>query len=77
MSAFMVEDETINRVVTWLTREVSTSPFIIDRLARKYEVDLGSSNWDEKLAQAMFQVEKHLALQIAVDVPEYEKATWG
>jgi hypothetical protein len=140
MSAFMVEDETINRVVTWLTREVSTSPFIIDRLARKYEVDLESSNWDEKLAQAMFQlncdgvnarygkgeaekfrplsfqyqwesyfplvqvlkslrcwkyqcnegdvpqtklyqffgeVEKYLALQIVVDLPEYEKAWWG
>jgi hypothetical protein len=56
MSAFMVEDETINRIVTWLRREVSTSHFAIDRLARKYGVDLGSSNWDEKLAKAMFQL---------------------
>jgi hypothetical protein len=140
MSAFMVEDKTINRVVSWLIREVAISPFIIDRLVRKYEVDLESSNWDEKLAQAMFQlncdgvnarygkgeagrfrplnfrykresyfslvqvlkslrcwkyqcnegdvpqtklyqffgeVEKYLALQIVVDLPEYEKATWG
>ena len=56
MSAFMVEDETINRIVTWLRREVSTSHFAIDRLARKYGVYLGSSNWDEKLANAMFQL---------------------
>ena len=56
MSAFMVGDQTINRVVTWLTREVSTSHFEIDRLARKYGIDLGSSNWDAKLAKAMFQL---------------------
>jgi hypothetical protein len=56
MSAFMVEDETINRIVTWLRREVSNSRFAIDPVARKYGIDLGSSNWDEKLAKAMFQL---------------------
>jgi hypothetical protein len=56
MSAFIVEDKTINRVVTWLTREVSTNHFAIDRLARKYGVDLGSDKWPEKLAKAMFQL---------------------
>jgi hypothetical protein len=139
MSAFMVEDETINRIVTWLRREVSTSRFAIDRLARKYRIDLVSSNWDEKLAKAMFQlncdgvnqrygegeakrfrslnfrykpefdhslvqvlkslqcwmyqccegdvpktklyqffeeVERHLALKIVMNLPEYDKAKW-
>ncbi len=56
MSAFMVEDETINRIVTWLRREVSTSRFAIDRLARKYGIDLVGGNWDAKLAKAMFQL---------------------
>jgi hypothetical protein len=56
MSAFMVEDKTINRVVTWVAREVSTNFSMMDRLARKYEIDLVSDNWEEKLATAMFQL---------------------
>src|SRR5436305_5913292 len=56
MSAFMVEDQTINRVVTWLTREVSTRFPEIDRIAQKYGVDLVSEKWEEKLAKAMFQL---------------------
>ncbi len=56
MSAFMVEDTTINRVVTWLTREVTTNRFTLDWLAREYDIDLTSDKWDEKLAQAMFQL---------------------
>ncbi len=56
MSAFMVEDTTINRVVTWLKREVTTSRFTLDRLAREYDVNLTSDRWDETLAQAMFQL---------------------
>src|SRR2546423_13674024 len=57
MSAFMVEDTTINTVVAWLTRAIATSPtFDLDRLARKYDVDLVSDRWDEKLAHAMFQL---------------------
>jgi len=56
MSAFMVDDKTINSVVTWLTREVQRSRFTLDCLAREYGVDLTSDGWDEKLAQAMFQL---------------------
>ena len=56
MSAFMVEDTTINRVVTWLKREVQTSRFTLDWLAREYDVVLTSDQWDEKLARAMFQL---------------------
>jgi hypothetical protein len=56
VSAFLVADSTINRVVTWLKSEVSTSHFTIDQLARKYDIDLVSANWDDKLANAMFQL---------------------
>ncbi len=141
MSAYIVEDKTINRVVTWFKREVATNRhFTLDCLAREYGVDLTSDQWEEKLAQAMFQlncdgvnaqygngeaekfrplnftykpeiyhslvqvlkslqcwmyqcneedvpqtklyqlfeaVEHHLALKIVMDLPEYDKATWG
>ena len=56
MSAYMVEDKTINRVVTWLRQEVATSSYAIDPLASKYNIDLSGYTWDEKLAQAMFQL---------------------
>jgi hypothetical protein len=56
MSAFMVEDKTINSVVTWLTREMQTSRFTLDGLAQEYGVDLTGDGWDEKLAHAMFQL---------------------
>src|SRR2546430_15913406 len=56
MSAFMVEDTTINSVVTWLKREVAPSRFTLDKLAREYDVDLTSDRWEETLAQAMFQL---------------------
>jgi len=141
MSAFIVEDTTINRVVTWLKREVENNRFnALNWLAQEYDLDLTSDQWDEKLAQAMFQlncdgvnarygegeagkfrplnftykpegdtflvqvlkslqcwkyqcsegdvpetklyqffeeVEHHLALKIVMDLPEYDKATWG
>ena len=56
MSAFMVEDKTINSIVTWLTGEVATSHCTLDQLARTYDVDLTSDKWDETLANAMFQL---------------------
>jgi hypothetical protein len=56
MSAFIVDDKTINKVVTWLKREVQTNRFTLDWLAREYGVDLTGDGWDEKLAQAMFQL---------------------
>src|SRR2546428_12610533 len=56
MSAFIVEDKTINKVVTWLQREVSRERFSIDQIASKYPIDLYSYTWEEELAQAMFQL---------------------
>ena len=59
MSAYIVEDETINRVVTWLTREVQSSRLTLDWIAKDFDVDLTSDGWDEKLAHAMFQLNCH------------------
>jgi hypothetical protein len=56
MSAFIVEDKTINKIVTWLRREVFKQSFTLDQKATKYHIDLYGDMWDEKLAKAMFQL---------------------
>src|SRR5947208_3499269 len=56
MSAFIVENKTINRIVTWLAREVRTSYSTMERIARKYRIDITGDNWQENLANAMFQL---------------------
>jgi hypothetical protein len=56
MSAYIVEDKTINIVVGWLERELANSRFTLDRLAREFDIDLASDKWDEKLAHAMLQL---------------------
>ena len=55
MSAFIVEDTTINKIVTWFRREVyRRESNTLDQLAKKYQIDLVSDVWDEPLANAMF-----------------------
>ena len=55
MSAFIVEDKTINKIVTWFRREIyRRESSCIDHLAKKYDIDLISDLWDEPLAKAMF-----------------------
>lgn len=50
MSAFLVEDETINNVVNWLNRELSKSYYLTEELKK-----LGYGTCDmEKLAKDMF-----------------------
>lgn len=57
MSAFLVEDATINKIVTWLRREISTGDrATLDQLAMKYHLNIMSDMWDEKLANAMWQL---------------------
>src|SRR5438045_7926709 len=56
MSAYVVEDKTINRVITWLKAEAEDSPSIRILLAGEGEIDLESEGWDGKLARAMFQL---------------------
>jgi hypothetical protein len=55
MSAFMVEDKTINRVVTWLRDEIKHMYFIPKKLA-ELGIDTGKPGWEEQLGQAMFQL---------------------
>ncbi len=56
MSAYIVQDTTINKVVSWIEREVWRHNFTLDQLGQKYHIDLYGDNWQKKLAEAMFQL---------------------
>jgi hypothetical protein len=55
MSAFIVEDKTINNVVNWLRREIDRLSFIPDKL-QKLGFDTTEDGWAERLGYAMFQL---------------------
>jgi hypothetical protein len=55
MSAFMVEDRTINYVVNWLQRNIEQFSFIPHKL-KELGFDTSVPGWSEKLGQAMFQL---------------------
>jgi hypothetical protein len=52
MSAYIVEDTTINKVVTWLVYELIKNPYL-RRDAGKFKVDMEGNGWEQRLAQAM------------------------
>jgi len=56
MSAFMVKDETINRVVEWLYWEITRSQWLRDQLEKASGIDTTTYAWAEALGQAMFQL---------------------
>jgi hypothetical protein len=56
MSAFLVEDETINRVVEWLSWEVTRSPRLKLSLEHTLGMNTRSASWEQELGQAMFQL---------------------
>jgi hypothetical protein len=55
MSAFMVEDTTINYVVNWLRRNIDQFSLIPHKL-KELGFDTSVQGWAEKLGQAMFQL---------------------
>jgi hypothetical protein len=55
MSAFMVEDKTINYVVNWLRRNIDQLSLIPHKL-KELGVDTSAEGWAERLGQAMFQL---------------------
>jgi hypothetical protein len=54
MSAYMVADKTINRVVYWLYFEVMKSQRLRDKLEKVSGIDTTSYAWAEDLGKAMF-----------------------
>jgi hypothetical protein len=55
MSAFLVEDKTINYVVNWLRRNIDQFSLIPHKL-KELGFDTSVAGWAEKLGQAMFQL---------------------
>jgi hypothetical protein len=55
MSAFRVEDKTINYVVNWLRRNIDRFSLIPHKL-KELGFDTSESGWAERLGQAMFQL---------------------
>jgi hypothetical protein len=56
MSAFMVADETINRVITWLSWEITLSRWLKIKVEDALKIDMSKHNWEEALGQAMFEL---------------------
>ncbi len=56
MSAYIVADETINRVVEWLYWELDKSPWLRDKLEMGSGIDTTTYAWSETLGKAMFQL---------------------
>jgi hypothetical protein len=55
MSAFLVEDKTINNIVNWLRREMNELYCIPPKL-KKLGIDTTAAGWSEDLGRAMFQL---------------------
>jgi hypothetical protein len=55
MSAFMVEDQTINTIVNWLRTEIPNLSYIPYKL-RDLGIDTFAPGWEEQLGQAMFEL---------------------
>jgi hypothetical protein len=53
MSAFMVEDKTINNIVNWLGNEIDHM-FIIPRKLKQLNIDTSVPGWAEDLGHIMF-----------------------
>jgi len=56
MSAFMVKDETINKVITWLSWEITRSTWLREKLEKVLLFDTSNPDWEKELAQAMFEL---------------------
>jgi hypothetical protein len=57
MSAFMVEDKTINYVVNWLRRNIDQFSFsVIPHKLKELGFDTSVAGWAERLGYAMFQL---------------------
>jgi hypothetical protein len=56
MSAFMVADETINRVITWLSWEITKSQWLKKKAEDGLKIDTSKHYWEEELGHAMFEL---------------------
>lgn len=56
MSAFMVADETINRVLPWLSDAVGSNDWFKDKVEAGLQIDTATPQWEAALGNAMFRL---------------------
>lgn len=56
MSAHIVADETINRVVVWLSWEITRSPYLKETLEEMLGIDTTAYKWYGELGNAIFHL---------------------
>jgi hypothetical protein len=56
MSAFIVADKTINKIIAWFGDLVLSDPYIRRLAQSKYALDIESEGWQQKLAQAFYDM---------------------
>jgi hypothetical protein len=56
MSAFLVEDKTINRVVTWLSGEITKNAYLKRKVEEALHIDTVSQGWEAILGHALFEL---------------------
>ena len=53
MSAFVVEQTTINKILSWLRHEFQQHAWL-RQIAKRYQVDVTTDGWEQRLAQEMY-----------------------
>src|SRR5512143_1034988 len=56
MSAYIVEDKTINRIANWLTREVSKSSYLRQKTEEIFGISSASPQFGQTVGQALFRL---------------------
>ena len=56
MSAYMVEDKTINRIVNWLKREVFRNSYLKEKTEKVLGISVGSDKWAQTVGKALFKL---------------------
>jgi hypothetical protein len=56
MSAYMVADQTINRVVTWLASDVDINWWLQGKVEEALQIDTKTLEWRLKIGNAVFQL---------------------
>lgn len=53
MSAFVVEKTTIDKIISWLRHEFLDNSYLRS-IAHRFDVDVESEGWEQRLAEAMY-----------------------
>lgn len=55
MSAFVVEQTTIHKILSWLRHEFRESSWL-RQIAERYHIDVETTGWEQRIGQAMYDL---------------------